>query len=92
MYHGSFVAGLEKKFSDTTKLDIVAAFDFYTQSPINAVDRALTQENFMRLSFRYPNHGALPSLTGQFVDLTTGAFYQTNLGFNGVNPTHQPIL
>jgi iron complex outermembrane recepter protein len=87
MYHGSFVGGLEEKFSDSSKLDIVAAFDFYTQSPINAVDRALTQENFMTLSFRYPNHGDFPSLTGQFIDLTTGAFYQTNLGFNGVKPT-----
>jgi iron complex outermembrane receptor protein len=87
VYHGSFVGGLEKKFSDTSKLDIVAAFDFYTQSPINAADRAFTQENFMSLSFRYPNHGDFPSLTGQFVDLTTGAFYQTNLGFNGVKPT-----
>src|SRR6201984_214287 len=43
VYHGSFVGGLEKKFSDTSKLDIVAAFDFYTQSPINAADRAFTQ-------------------------------------------------
>ena len=87
VYHGSFVGGLEKKFSDTSKLDLVAAFDFYTQSPINAVDRAFTQENFMRLSFRYPNHGDFPPTTGQFADLTTGAFYQTNLGFNGVHPT-----
>jgi iron complex outermembrane recepter protein len=74
VYHGSLVGGLEEKFSDTSKLDLVVAFDFYTQSPINAADRAFTQENFMSLSFRYPNHGDFPSLTGQFVDLSTGAF------------------
>jgi iron complex outermembrane receptor protein len=87
VYHGSFVGGLEKKFSDTSKLDIVAAFDFYTQSPINAVDRAFTQENFIRLSFRYPNHSDFPTTTGLFVDTVTGSVYQTNLGFNGVHPT-----
>jgi iron complex outermembrane recepter protein len=86
VYHGSLVGGLEEKLSDASKVDIVTAFDFYTQSPINAVDRAFTQENFMRLSFRYPNLSIFPTTTGQFVDLTTGAYYQTNLGFNGVNP------
>jgi len=87
VYHGSFVGGLEQKFSDISKLDVVAVFDFYGQSPVNAADRAFTQLNLMELSFRYPNHPVFPSMTGQFVDLTTGAFYQTNLGFNGVNPT-----
>jgi iron complex outermembrane receptor protein len=81
VYHGSFVGGLEKKFSDTSKLDIVAAFDFYTQSPINAVDRAFTQENFIRLSFRYPNHSDFPTTTGLFVDTVTGSVYQTKTIF-----------
>ncbi|MBV8484360.1 MAG: TonB-dependent receptor [Verrucomicrobia bacterium] len=87
VYHGSFVGGLEKKFSDTSKLDVVAAFDFYTQSPINAVDRAFTQENFMALSFRYPNHSDFPTTTGVLVDLVNGNVYQPNPGFNGVSPT-----
>jgi len=87
VYHGSLVGGLEKKFSDTSKLDIVAAFDFYAQSPINAVNRAFTQENFMRLSFRYPNAGDFPPTTALFADTVTGNVYQTNLGFNGVHPT-----
>jgi iron complex outermembrane recepter protein len=69
------------------KIDVVAAFDFYDQSPVLAKDRALTDENFSRLSFRYPDHGDFPSTTGLFVDNVTGAAFQTKQGFNGVSPT-----
>jgi iron complex outermembrane recepter protein len=71
----------------TPKIDLVAAFDFYDQSPVLAKDRALTDENFSRLSFRYPNHGDFPTTTGLFVDNVTGAALQPKQGFNGVNPT-----
>jgi iron complex outermembrane recepter protein len=71
----------------TPKISVVAAFDFYDQSPVLAKDRALTDENFSRLSFRYPDHGDFPSTTGLFVDNVTGAAFQTKQGFNGVNPT-----
>jgi iron complex outermembrane recepter protein len=69
------------------KIDVVAAFDFYDQSPVLAKDRALTDENFSRLSFRYPDHGDFPTTTGLFVDNVTGAAFQTKQGFNGVSPT-----
>ena len=71
----------------TPKISVVAAFDFYDQSPVLAKDRALTDENFSRLSFRYPDHGDFPTTTGLFVDNVTGAAFQTKQGFNGVNPT-----
>jgi iron complex outermembrane recepter protein len=71
----------------TPKIDVVAAFDFYDQSPVLAKDRAFTNENFTLLSPKYPPHGDFPTTTGEFVDLVTGAAFQTNPGFNGVNPT-----
>jgi iron complex outermembrane recepter protein len=87
VYHGEFVGGLEQKFSDTSKIDIVAAFDFYTQSPINVQDRAFTQADLMPLSFRYPNHPIFPGTTGVFTDTVTGSTFQVSPGFNGVSPT-----
>ena len=69
------------------KIDVVAAFDFYDQSPVLAVDRRFAAENFSRLSFRYPDHPDFPSVTGLFIDTVTGAALQPKLGFNGVSPT-----
>ncbi|MBV8099397.1 MAG: Plug domain-containing protein, partial [Verrucomicrobia bacterium] len=69
------------------KIDVVAAFDFYDQSPVLAKNRAFTDENFSRLSFRYPDHGDFPTTTGLFIDNVTGAAFQTKQGFNGVSPT-----
>jgi iron complex outermembrane recepter protein len=87
VYHGEFSAGIIHKFSDTSSLSVVAAFDFYDQSPINSADRAFTQANLMTLSFRYPNHPIFPGVTGVFQDTVTGTIYQPNPGFNGVSPT-----
>jgi iron complex outermembrane recepter protein len=85
VYHGEFTAGLVQKLSDTSKISIVAAIDYYTQSPIDAVDRPLTNLNYTKLSPRYPGAPVFPSLTGQFVDTTTGTFFQTQQGSTG-NP------
>jgi iron complex outermembrane recepter protein len=88
VYHGEFTSGFTQKFSDTSNVSIVGVFDYYTQSPVMAVDRANTQQDLgLTLSFKYPNKGAFPSPTGQFVDSVTGAFLQTKQGFNGVAPT-----
>jgi iron complex outermembrane recepter protein len=87
VYHGQFVAGVQEKFGEHSSLNVVAAFDFYDQSPVLAKDRAFTNENFSRLSFKFPDHGDLPTTTGLFVDKVTGASFQTKQGFNGVNPT-----
>lgn len=85
VYHGEFTAGLVQKLSDTSKISIVAAFDYYTQSPVDAVNRINTDLNFTKLSFRYPGAPVFPSLTGQFVDNKTGTFFQTQQGSTG-NP------
>lgn len=86
VYHGEFTAGLIQKLSDTSKISIVAAFDYYTQSPVDAVDRINTDLNYTKLSPRYPGHPVFPSLTGQFVDTNTGTFFQTQQGSTG-NPS-----
>ena len=86
VYHTEFTAGLVQKLSDTSKISIVAAFDYYTQSPVDAVDRINTDLNYTKLSPNYPGHPVFPSLTGQFVDNTTGTFFQTQQGSTG-NPS-----
>jgi hypothetical protein len=79
-YHGSFVGGITRKFSDTSKLSVVAAFDYYYQGPIMSVDRELTNPEFSLLSFKYPDHPLSPSTyAGQFTD-AAGNFYQVNPG------------
>jgi iron complex outermembrane recepter protein len=87
VYHGEFTSGWTQKLSDTSKISIVAAFDYYTQSPVEAVDRRDTNLNLSVESPNYPNHAVFPSLTGTFIGLNTGNLYQTKNGFNGVSPT-----
>ncbi len=71
----------------TPKIDVVVAFDFYTQSPIIAADRRFAAENFSRLSPRFPDFADFPSTTSLFVDTVTGTALQPKQGFNGVHPT-----
>ncbi|MGA7127588.1 MAG: TonB-dependent receptor, partial [Chthoniobacterales bacterium] len=87
VYHGEFTSGWVQKLSDTSKISIVAAFDYYTQSPVDAVDRRDTTLNYSLFSPKYPGHFVFPSLTGTFIGENTGNLYQTKNGFNGVNPT-----
>ncbi|MFZ0505477.1 MAG: TonB-dependent receptor [Chthoniobacterales bacterium] len=82
-YHGYLVSGLTEKFSDTAKLSIVTAFDYYSSSPIMQVDRANTQLNHSLYSFKYPSSvTAFPQYPGQFSD-AAGNFYQVIPGTKG---------
>lgn len=81
-YHGSLVAGLTQKFSDTSKLSVVAAFDYYSSGPIMSSDRANTNPDFTLLSPKYPAHSVSPPTTGEFVD-PSGNFYQVLPGTKG---------
>ena len=95
VYHGELTGGIVKKLSDTSSFSILGVFDFYEQSPVEAIDRSMTALNYSRYSFRYPDAPIFPGLTGQFVTLAdspktgipAGTFFQPNPGFNGVNPT-----
>jgi iron complex outermembrane receptor protein len=87
VYHGEFTGGIVQKLGEDSKISILAVFDYYDQSPVEAIDRSNEALTFSRLSFKYPNAPVFPGLTGQFTGLTTGNFYQPKAGFNGVNPT-----
>lgn len=78
-YHGSFVAGVTQRFSDASKLSVVAAFDYYSQAPIMLVDRQLSSLEFSRLSFKYLDRPIAPNYAGQFTD-PAGNFYQVKPG------------
>ncbi|MBV9875057.1 MAG: TonB-dependent receptor [Verrucomicrobia bacterium] len=83
-YHGYFVGGLTQKFSDTSKLNVVASIDYFSQGPIMQQDRAFTQLNHSLYSPNYPaSITAFPTYTGQFFDAVTGTSYQTVPGTKG---------
>src|ERR1700756_2789055 len=87
VYHGEFTGGIVQKLGQDSKISILAVFDYYDQSPVEAIDRSKEALNYSRYSFKYPDAPVFPGLTGQFVGLTSGNFYQPKPGFNGVNPT-----
>jgi outer membrane receptor protein involved in Fe transport len=98
VYHGELTGGITQKLGQDSKLSVLAVFDYYDQSPIEAIDRSMEALNYSRYSFKYPNNAVFPGLTGQFTTLQSGTakdgtpiaagtFFQPNLGFNGVNPT-----
>jgi iron complex outermembrane recepter protein len=92
VYHGEFTSGWVQKLSDTSKISIVAAFDYYTQSPVDAVDRRDTNLNYSLLSPKYPGAPVFPFPTGIFIGQNTGNLYETKQGFNGVNPTSNNFI
>jgi iron complex outermembrane receptor protein len=95
VYHGEFTGGITQKLSQDSNISVLAVFDYYDQSPIEAIDRSKEALNYSRYSFKYPNAAVFPGLTGQFTALASnpttgvakGQFIQPNPGFNGVNPT-----
>jgi len=74
-YHGSFVGGISQKLSDTSKVNITAALDYYSSGPIMFSDRPFNNVNFNLLSFKYPSHPIFPTYAGNFSD-AAGNFYQ----------------
>src|SRR6202522_2369585 len=95
VYHGEFTSGITEKLGADSSISILGVFDYYDQSPIEAIDRSMEALNYSRYSFKYPNAAIFPGLTGEFTTLATnpktgvpaGTFFQPNPGFNGVDPT-----
>jgi len=55
-FHSSLTAGVSHKlWSDDSKLSIVTAFDYYSQSPIDALDRSYAYGDKSKLSPKYPD-------------------------------------
>src|SRR5260370_288065 len=71
VYHGEFTGGIVQKLGQDSKISILAVFDYYDQSPVEAIDRSNEALNYSRLSFKYPNAPVFPRLTGQFTVLNT---------------------
>src|SRR6266481_8149122 len=70
-FHSSLTAGVSQKlWSDDSKLSIVAAFDYYSQSPIDALDRWYAYGDKSKLAAKYPD--------------TSTAFFSPYGGFAGV--------
>jgi iron complex outermembrane receptor protein len=88
VYHGSFTAGLSDKPLFGGKFNVVAAFDYYSQSPIESLDRGYAYGDRSKLSPNYPDESvAFFPGNGAFVGNTTNNFYQLNRGVKGSNIT-----
>jgi iron complex outermembrane recepter protein len=97
-FHSQVTGGVSSKlWSDDSKLSIVAAFDYYSQSPIEAIDRWYAYGDKSKLAAKYPDTStAFFSPFGSFTGVTTGNTYLTppgsrtptlvNLGPTGVAP------
>ena len=84
VYHGSFTAGLSDKPLFGGKFSVVAAFDYYSQSPIESLDRWYAYGDRSKLAANYPNQAvAIFPGNGGYVGNSTGNFYQLNRGVSG---------
>ena len=67
-YHGSLVGGVSKKLSDTSKLSILVAFDYYESSPIMSEDRGFANLQHSHLSPNYPDQPNVVPNAGSYFD------------------------
>src|ERR1700722_7016956 len=85
--HVQFTSGLSHNFSENSKLSIVASFDFYDQTPIEAADRGYSAMlEHSKLSPNYPDQQQLASPLGSFVD-PNGNIFSVKPGTAGPNIT-----
>jgi iron complex outermembrane receptor protein len=88
VYHGSFTAGLSDAPLFGGKFSVVAAFDYYSQSPIESLDRWYAYGDRSKLSPNYPNQSvAFFPANGGYVGNTSANFYQLNRGVSGSHIT-----
>jgi iron complex outermembrane receptor protein len=81
--HASLVGGISQQLGEHSKFSIVAAFDFYDQSPIMSSDRWYSNIlDHSLLATNYPPQPNFYSPLGNFVD-PSGNFYVVNPGTTG---------
>jgi iron complex outermembrane receptor protein len=68
VYHGSLVAGISRQLSDTSKLSIVTAFDYYQSSPIRSEDRGYALLRHSDRSSNYPDQANFTPTAGSYTD------------------------
>jgi iron complex outermembrane receptor protein len=85
VYHGAFTAGLsDKPIFGGGKFSIVTAFDYYSQSPIESLDRSYAFGDRSKTSPNYPDQPvAFFPANGGYVGNNTNNFYQLNRGVTG---------
>ena len=81
-FHSSLTGGVSHKlWSDDSKLSIVTAFDYYSQSPIDALDRSYAYGDKSKLLPKYPDTStAFFSPFGSFTGVTSGTTFFTPPG------------
>jgi iron complex outermembrane recepter protein len=86
VYHGSLTAGVSDKPLFGGKLSVVTAFDYYSQSPIESLDRWYAYGDRSKLSPNYPDQPiAFFPANGSFTGNTTGNTYVVKPGTTGPN-------
>ena len=86
VYHGSFTAGVSGKPLFGGKFSVVTAFDFYSQSPIESLDRWYAFGDRSKLSPKYLDQPvAFFPANGSFLGTTTGNTYTVRPGTTGPN-------
>jgi iron complex outermembrane recepter protein len=87
VYHGSLTAGLNGKLFGGT-FNIVTAFDYYTQSPIDSLDRSYAYGDRQKLATNYPGSPvAFFPANGSYFGNATGNTYVVKPGTTGPNIT-----
>jgi iron complex outermembrane recepter protein len=88
VYHGSLTAGLSDKPLFGGKFSVVTAFDYYSQSPIESVDRWYAYGDRSKLGPNYFNQTvAFFPANGSYGGNTTGNTYTVKPGTTGPNIT-----
>jgi iron complex outermembrane receptor protein len=88
VYHGSLTAGVADKPLFGGKFSVVAAFDYYSQSPIESLDRWYAYGDRSKLSPKYPDQPvAFFPANGSFTGNTTLNTYAVKPGTTGPNIT-----
>jgi iron complex outermembrane receptor protein len=87
VYHAQATAGIVKQFSENSKFTLLAAFDYYQSSPIDASDRGFSAD--VNHSKRGADLSDLRSGTtpaGKFVGVTTGDVFNVTPGTSTLVP------
>jgi iron complex outermembrane recepter protein len=82
VFHSQLTGGVSHKlWSDDSKLSIVASFDYYSQSPINSLDRWYAYGDKSKLAHNYPDTStAFFSPFGTFSGVVAGTGGRPSVG------------
>ena len=84
--HGKFTGRHDEEVKQNSNISVLAVFDYYDQSPVEAIDRSMEALNYSRYSPKYPNAAVFPALTGEFVGLTSWKLLPTQSGIQRGQP------